>query len=137
MDKSDNELMRDTLYIGALQDDGMIYRFGTLSLVCESDGRTIYEYDFDKERFESALEIAGENMLPGFNPEHGYFQRHDKEISFVYERTFHRKREDLEECLAPWGMHAKDYNPWELIKRTRGLHFRDKWRVTPFIKETV
>jgi len=26
VDKSNNDLMRDTLYIGTLQDDGMIYR---------------------------------------------------------------------------------------------------------------
>jgi len=131
------EWMRDTLYIGALQDDGKIYRFGTLSLVSESDGRTIYEYDFDKDRFEKALAISGDNMLPGFNPEHGWKQRHDKEIAFIYERTFHSKRPDLEECLAPWGVKPKDYNTWEFIKITRGLHWRDKWRVTPFIDETV
>jgi len=131
------EWLRDTLYIGALQENGKIFRFGTLSLVIEEGGRTIYEYDFEKERYEKALSIAEELMLPGFDPEYGWKQRHNKEISFIYERTFHPKRPDLEDALKPWGIHAKDYNKWEFIKLTRGLHWRDKWRCTPFIEETV
>ncbi len=67
---------------------------------------------------------------PGFNPKYGWLQRHDKEIAFVYERTFHPSRPDLEEVLAPWGMSAGQYNKWEFLKLSKGLHFRDKWRVT-------
>jgi hypothetical protein len=128
------ELHRDTLYIGVETDKG-IYRVGTLSYIIETGNRKIYEFDIDPERHKTALEISGSLMLPGFDPDYGWKQRHDKEIYFIYERAFHTKRSDLEEVLKPWGMKRKDYSKWGFVKVTRGAYL-DKWRVTPCIEET-
>jgi hypothetical protein len=111
------------------------YVFGTLTYNVQSDGRRVYVFDVDAKKFPTALELSGDEMLPGFDPENGWVQRHDKEISFVYERTFNPKRQDLAERLLPWGMTPDKYSKWELLKRTKGLHYRDKWRVLPVESE--
>jgi len=128
------EVLRDTMYIGTKTDKG-IYRMGTLSFVLESNGTTIYEFDIDPKRHAEALRLAGSFMLPSFDPDYGWKQRHVKEIQFIYDRTYHPRRPDLEELLKPWGLTPKTYTKWELLKRTRG-EYRDKFRVTPDISET-
>ena len=128
------EVLRDTLYIGVQTETG-IYRMGTLSLVLESNGTTVYEFDIDPTRHKKALELAGCHMLPSFDPDYGWKQRHVKEIQFIYDRTYHPGRPELEELLKPWGLTPKTYTKWELMKRTRGL-YRDKFRVTPDVGET-
>ena len=70
-------------------------------------------------------------MFPGFDESYGWVQRHDREIPFIYERTYNPKRQDLREMLEPWGLTPENYSKWELLKRTKGIHFRDKWRVLP------
>ena len=123
-------LHSDTLTLAVELGGGEYYEFGTLTYTIQSDGRRVYIFDIDPERFPEALRLAESEMFPGFDPENGWYQRHDKEISFVYERTFHPKREDLAEMLEPWGMAAERYSRWELLKITKGLHL-DKWRALP------
>jgi len=90
----------------------------------------VYIFDIDPDKFAEALKLSNQEMLPGFDPENGWYQRHDKEISFIYERTFHPKRSDLAEVLEPWGITTEDYSRWDLLKVTKGVHL-DKWRVLP------
>jgi hypothetical protein len=132
--KKSYESFKDTLYIGPQTDKG-IFRLGTLSLVITSNGKHCYEFDIDESRYEQALKLSESNMLPGFDPMHGWKQRHDKEIYFVYERTFHPGRPDLDEILKPYGMKASEYNKWAFLKLTGGL-FGDKWRVTQDFSKT-
>ena len=134
IDVSIKIVFSDTLFIGVITEKG-IYQCGTLTYTIQSDGRHIYEFDIDPDRHKQALEISGHQMIPGFDPEFGWKQRHDREMQFIYERTFHPKREDLEAQLKPWGIKKEDYSKWELLKVTRGVYL-DKFRVTPFVEET-
>jgi len=120
----------DTLNLAVELSENDYFIFGTLTLTLQSDGRDVYIFDVDPCKFAEALKLSNQEMLPGFDPENGWYQRHDKEISFIYERTFHPKRSDLEEMLEPWGMTPKDYSRWDLLKVTKGIHL-DKWRVIP------
>lgn len=129
------EIVRDTLFMCVETTEGLYY-YGNLSLVKFKGKQMMYEYDFDPVRFEKAIELSGDPMLPGFDPEYGWKQYHDKEISFVYERTLHTRRADLHERLAEWGIVTPIYSKWELLKVTKGIHFRDKWRCTADINET-
>ena len=118
----------DTLILAVEYSKDKYYTFGTLTLTLQSDGRDVYIFDVDPNKFPEALKLSGHEMLPGFDPENGWRQRHDKEISFIYERTFHPKRSDLAEVLKPWGMTPDEYSRWGLLKVTKGIHL-DKWRV--------
>ena len=120
-------LHSETLSLAVEISEDDYFYFGTLSYTIQSDGRRVYIFDIDSEKFPQALKLAGEEMFPGFDVDNGWYQRHDKEIPFVYERPYHPKREDLAEMLAPWGMTPKTYSRWELLKVTKGIH-RDKWR---------
>jgi len=131
------EWARDTVWVGLRTDDGKLFSIGTLSLLLEDPGRTIYEFDINPERYYKALEMSGHPMLPGFDPQFGWKQRHDKEIYFIYQRTFSSRRPDLEEKLEPWGLHAKGYSKWELLKRAGGACMFDEWRVTDNKDEVV
>lgn len=124
-------MYQDSMHLAVEKGAGDYYVFGTLSYTIQSDGRHVYIFDIDPEKFPEALRLSGDEMLPGFDVDNGWYQRHDKEISFIYERTYHRKRSDLAERLKPWGMCPETYTKWELLKRTKGAHFRDKWRVLP------
>jgi hypothetical protein len=128
------ELKRDTLYIG-LAVDGKIFRIGTFSLLLESNGKHIYEFDIDEERYSRAMTLT-DRIIPGFDPEYGWKQRHDKEMQFVYERTFHPQRQDLDEMLEPYGLTAKEYNKWNFMKKSKGKCYQDDWRLTDDIGET-
>ena len=121
-------LHSDTLTLAVEVSKDNYFTFGTLTYTIQSDGRHVYIFDIDETKFSKALELAGEEMFPGFDVDNGWYQRHDKEISFIYERTFHPKREDLAEVLEPWGLTPEGYSKWELLKVTKGAH-RDKWRV--------
>lgn len=111
--------------------DGGYFNFGTLIFTLQSDGRRVYIIEIDENRYDEALTLADEEMFPGFDVNNGWCQRHDKEIPFVYERTYDPKREDLDDMLRPWGMVPEKYSRWELLKITKGLH-RDKWRILPY-----
>jgi hypothetical protein len=128
------ELKRDTLYIG-LFVNGKIFRIGTFSLLVESSGKTIYEFDIDEERYNKAMTMT-DRIIPGFDPQYGWKQRHDKEMQFVYERTFHPQRQDLDEILKPFNMEAKDYNKWEFLKQSKGKCYQDDWALTDVFEET-
>jgi len=108
---------------------GEYFVFGQLTYTIQSDGRHVYIFDVDPEKFDEALALAGEEMFPGFDPDNGWVQRHDKEIPFLYERTYNYKRPDLADVLKPWGMSVDTYNKWKLLKITKGVHLRDRWRV--------
>ena len=110
---------------------GGYFTFGALTYTIQSDGRHVYILDVDECRFPEALRLAGEEMFPGFDPDNGWHQRHDKEIPFIHERTYNPKREDLAKMLEPWGMTPDKYSRWEFLKATKGVH-RDKWRVLPY-----
>lgn len=129
------EVYRDTLYMCVKTENGLYY-YGNLSNVKFEGKNAMYEYDFDEERFYKAVELSGDPMLPGFDPQFGWKQYHDKEISFVYERTFHPRRADLNERLAEFGIVTPFYSKWEFLKVSKGIHFRDKWRCTADITET-
>ena len=120
---------KDTLTLAVEQTDGSYYAFGTLTYTIQSDGRHVYIFDIDPGRYDTAVELSGDSMFPGFEKDNGWIQRHDKEIPFIYERTYNAKRCDLEEVLKPWGLTRETYSKWELLKRTNGAHIRDKWRV--------
>ncbi|MCL1988636.1 MAG: hypothetical protein FWG64_11825 [Firmicutes bacterium] len=120
-------LHAETLTLAVEKDDGDYYRFGTLTWTIQSDGRQVYIIQIDEDKYPTALSLAKSEMFPGFNPKHGWYQRHDKLIPFIYERTYDPKRQDLEEMLIPWGMSKKDYTRWNCLKITKGIH-RDKWR---------
>ena len=118
----------DTLILAVECGEEDYFNFGTLTLTLQSDGRDVYIFDIDPDKYYKALELSGHEMLPGFDPDNGWYQRHDKEISFIYERTFHPKRSDLAIVLEPWGMTPENYSRWDLLKVTKGIHL-DKWRV--------
>ena len=122
---------KDSVSLAVERTEGNYYVFGTLTYTIQSDGRHVYIFDVDPDKYETAVQLSGDSMFPGFEKDNGWVQRHDKEIPFIYERTFNPKRADLEEVLAPWGMTRKTYSKWELLKRTHGAHIRDKWRVLP------
>ena len=128
MSKTYEVVYKDTLSLAVERPDGSYYFFGTLTYTIQSDGRHVYIFDVDPDRYETAVQLSGDSMFPGFEKDNGWIQRHDKEIPFIYERTFNPKRHDLEEVLKPWGLTKETYSKWELIKRTRGAHIRDKWR---------
>ena len=121
----------DTVQLAVEESPGNYYVFGTLTYTIQSDGRHVYIFDIDPSRYDTAVLLSGDDMFPGFEKDNGWVQRHDKEIPFIYERTFNPKRIDLEEMLKPWGMSVDNYSKWELIKKTRGAHIRDKWRAIP------
>ena len=123
-----NVLHSDTLTLAVEISKDNYFTFGTLTYTIQSDGRHVYVFDIDPTKFPEALNLAGEDMFPGFNVDNGWCQRHDKEIPFIYERTFNPKRSDLAEVLKPWGLAPDKYTKWELLKVTKGVH-RDKWRV--------
>lgn len=131
MSRSYEVLKSDTVRLAVETGQDQYYTFGTLSYNIQSDGRRVYVFDVDAAKFPKALELSGDEMFPGFDPAYGWHQRHDKEISFIYERTYSSKRQDLAEMLLPWGMTPENYSKWELLKRTKGVHYRDKWRVLP------
>jgi len=124
-------LITDTMMLAVevAMDDYFV--FGTLTYDIQSDGRHVYIFDVDADKFPQALELSGESMFPGFDPNNGWVQRHDKEIPFIYERTYNYKRQDLAEVLKHWGMTPETYSKWNLLKATKGQHIRDKWRVLP------
>jgi len=124
-------LSSDTVQLAVEAGPGDYYIFGTLSYNIQSDGRRVYVFDVDASKFPTALALSGDEMFPGFDPANGWVQRHDKEISYVYERTYHPKRPDLADVLRPWGMTPETYTKWDLLKKTNGAHIRDKWRVLP------
>ena len=124
------EVFKDTVNLAVEQNDGEYFIFGRLSYIIESNGKHIYFLDVDSSRYEQALKLAGAYMFPGFDPENGWRQRHDKEIQFIYERTFNPKRSDLRERLIPWNIDPRDYNKWEFLKISKGVYL-DKWRVLP------
>jgi hypothetical protein len=128
------ELKRDTLYIG-LYTDGKIFRIGTFSLLLESNGKHIYEFDIDEERYNKAMSMT-DRIIPGFSPKNGWKQRHDKEMQFVYERTFHPQRQDLDDILKPYGISANKYNKWDFLKKSKGKCYQDDWRLTDVLEET-
>ena len=119
-------LYSDTLQLAVEIEPDEYYIFGSLTFTIQSDGRQVYIFDVDPEKYPIALQLSGDEMLPGFDPANGWVQRHDKEISFVYERTYHPKRQDLAEVLKHWDMTPEKYSKWELLKKTKGLHYRDK-----------
>ena len=123
----------DTVYIGAQTPEG-IFQCGTLTYLIRSNGQHIYQWDIDPDLHDIMLQKAGKSMIPSFDPDYGWTQRHDKEIQFIYERCFHPSHEQLEEMLAPWGMSKKDYTKWNFLKRSRGA-YHDKLRVTSEISE--
>ena len=123
-------LYSDSVNLAVEVNNGEYFKFGSLTFTIQSDGRYVYIFDIDEPKYRKAQVLAGDESFPGFNESHGWYQRHDKEVSFVYERTYHPKREDLKEMLEPWGMTPDDYSKWELLKRTKGVG-RDKWRVLP------
>jgi hypothetical protein len=100
----------------------------------ESSGKALYEFDIDEVRYKIAERITT-CMIPGFDPEYGWLQRHDKEMQFIYERTFNKRRLDLEEVLKPFGMKAKGYNKWDFLKVSGGKYFLDNWELA--IDESV
>ena len=107
------------------------FTFGTLTRNIQSDGRTVYVFDVDPDKYYKALELANTEILIGFNPDNGWIQRHDKEIALLYERTYHPKRSDLDELLEPYGMTKQTYSKWELLKRTKAWSSSSKIRVLP------
>ena len=119
----------DTMTLAVEIELEKYFTFGTLSYTIQSDGRHVYIFDVDKEKYDHALYLSGYSMFPGFDKENGWYQRHDKEIPFIYERTYNPKRSDLREMLKYWGMTPENYSKWELLKRTKGAHIRDKWRI--------
>ena len=131
LSKTYDVIYEDTLVLAVEQQENNYYSFGTLTYTIQSDGRHVYIISIDPDRYDIALQLSGDSMFPGFEKDHGWVQRHDKEIPFIYERTYNAKRCDLEEMLKPWGLTPKTYNKWELLKKTRGAHIRDKWRVLP------
>ena len=128
MKRSYEVLHSDSLTLAVEVSDGEYFEFGSLTYTVQSDGRYVYIFDVDESKYRQAQAIAGGNSFPGFDESHGWCQRHDKEIAFVYERTYHPRREDLAEMLLPWGMTTENYSKWELLKRTKGAG-HDKWRV--------
>jgi len=124
-------LKSETVRLAVETGPSQYYAFGTLTYDLQSDGRRVYTFNVDAERFPAALALSGDEMFPGFDPANGWVQRHDKEISFLYERTYDPKRQDLKEVLLPWGMAPEGYSRWELLKKTKGIHYRDKWRILP------
>ena len=124
-------LYSDTVRLAVETEPENYYVFGALTYNIQSDGRRVYIFDVDAKKFPIALELSGDDMFPGFDPANGWVQRHDKEISFIYERTFDPKRRDLAEALRPWGMSPDKYSKWDLLKKTKGIHIRDKWRALP------
>ena len=130
MKPSYDVLHSESLTLAVEVSDNEYFHFGSLTYTVQSDGRYVYLFDIDEEKYRKALVLAGQESFPGFDESHGWKQRHDKEIAFIYERTYHPKREDLRERLEPWGMSREDYSKWELLKRTKGAG-PDKWRVLP------
>jgi hypothetical protein len=131
------ELLRDTLYIGLRTSKGL-FRIGTFSLLIERRDagiKKIYEFDIDEMRYKQACQMT-DKIIPGFDPDYGWKQRHDKEMQFVYERTFHPKRVDLEEVLKPFGMRAAEYDKWQFLKKSKGVGIQDDWGLTDDINET-
>lgn len=126
-------VFRESLYIGADTPEG-IWQCGTLTYIIRANGQHIYEWDIDPALYTTMLQKAGKSMIPSFDPDYGWCQRHDKEIQFVYERCFHPTHEDLEQLLIPWGMKKKDYSKWAFLKRSRGA-YHDKLRVTSELSE--
>ena len=122
---------KDSVSLAVENPDGSYYVFGTLTYTIQSDGRYVYIFDIAPDKYEKAVQLSGDSMFPGFEKEHGWVQRHDKEIPFVYERAYNSKRSDLDEMIRPWGLTRETYSKWELVKRTRGAHIRDRWRVLP------
>ena len=133
MQRTYEVIYEDTVSLAVEREDGSYYTFGTLTYTIQSDGRHVYIFDIDPDRYETAVRLSGDSMFPGFEKDNGWVQRHDKEIPFIYERTYNPKRPDLEELLLQWGLTKKTYSKWELLKRTRGAHIRDKWRVVPYL----
>ena len=123
-------LHSDKLALAVEVSQNDYFVFGSLTYTVQSDGRYVYIFDIDEEKYRKALVLAKEESFPGFDESHGWKQRHDKEIAFVYERTYHPKRTDLNEMLKPWGMTGENYSKWELLKRTKGAG-PGKWRVLP------
>ena len=131
MQRTYEVIYEDTVSLAVEREDGSYFTFGTLAYTIQSDGRHVYIFNIDPERYETAVGLSGDSMFPGFEKDNGWVQRHDKEIPFIYERTYNAKRPDLDELLLQWGLTKKTYSKWELLKRTHGAHIRDKWRVVP------
>ena len=130
MKRSYKVLHSDSVALAVELSENNYFEFGSLTFQVQSDGRFVYIFDINEVKYKEALAMAQEESFPGFDESHGWYQRHDKEIAFIYERTYHPKREDLREMLMPWGMNPEDYSKWELLKRTKGAG-RDKWRILP------
>ena len=131
MQKTYKVVYEDSVSLAVECPNGSYYIFGILTYTIQSDGRHVYIFDIDPEKYDTAVQLSGDSMFPGFDKDNGWIQRHDKEIPFIYERTYSHKRSDLDEMLAPWEMTGETYSKWELIKRTKGTHIRDKWRALP------
>jgi hypothetical protein len=127
--KSYDVLKSETVNLAVEVKPDDFFIFGKLTYNIQKDGRHVYVIDIEPDKFDKALELSGDEMFPGFDPGNGWVQRHDKEISFIYERTYNPKRCDLAEVLKPWGMTPETYTKWDLLKKTKGIHIRDKWRV--------
>lgn len=120
---------RDYVYLCFETQKGY-FCVGYLSIVLFESIGMRYEFDVNEELYRKVMSFKEFNLLHSFDPDNGWIQYHDKELTMIYERTPHRKRQDLEEILKAYNMTSNTYSKWEFLKQSNARHYLCKWRVT-------